>query len=245
MNQFSPPQEYVFFADESSISGERYTLVAGVCVKSALLPELYKNIASYREQYNMAKELKWSKVTDQKLAEYQEFVELFFALNHNNKLWFHWTIYDNHVKKHKHYSDGSKMLGLSAIYHHFFSQTIAQYYSDIPNIAICLDRRQSRTPLEDLRKEINGNLANRIARNNLVKQLISKDSKQDDVLQLNDVVLGAVSAIRNGRHKLAEGRAAKKHLAQLVSKKSGLEFEEDSQAHVKRFTINNVMQAKK
>ena len=76
---------------------------------------------------------------------------------------------------------------------------------------------------------------------NPLKQLGPLDSKTDDVLQLNDVILGAVCAARNGKHLLEVGRKSKRDLAKLVLEKSGLNtFERDSPRAVHRFTVWNM-----
>lgn len=74
-----------------------------------------------------------------------------------------------------------------------------------------------------------------------IKQVIPMDSKLDDLLQLNDVILGAVCAARNGRHLLTDGRQSKRNIAQLVLDKSGLgSFERDSPRNVHRFSVWNM-----
>jgi hypothetical protein len=74
-----------------------------------------------------------------------------------------------------------------------------------------------------------------------IKQILPRDSKSDDLLQLNDVILGAVCAARNGRHLLAGGRESKAALARTVLERSGLEtFERDSPRSVKRFSVWNL-----
>lgn len=79
-----------------------------------------------------------------------------------------------------------------------------------------------------------------------VAQLVSKDSKTDDILQMNDLILGAVCAVRNGRHLLAEGRASKRAIAELVLAKSGLSsFDRDSPKTVHRFTVWNKVPRKR
>lgn len=73
-----------------------------------------------------------------------------------------------------------------------------------------------------------------------IKQLVSQDSCDDDLLQLNDVILGAVCAARNGKHLLVETRAAKREIAQMVVDKCGLEtFEKSSPRGVDRFSVWN------
>jgi hypothetical protein len=78
-----------------------------------------------------------------------------------------------------------------------------------------------------------------------IKQLISADSKADDLLQINDVILGAVGAARNGKHLLSAGRASKRELANLVLSKSGLQsFDINSPRNVTRFTVWNFVARK-
>jgi hypothetical protein len=73
-----------------------------------------------------------------------------------------------------------------------------------------------------------------------IKQLVSQDSCDDDVLQINDVILGAVCAARNGKHLLIETRQAKRDIAHLVLEKCGLNsFEHSSPRGVHRFSVWN------
>jgi hypothetical protein len=67
------------------------------------------------------------------------------------------------------------------------------------------------------------------------------DSKQCDILQLNDVILGAVCAARNDRHLLESGRVSKREIAEPVLEKSGLSsFAMDTPKPMNRFTIWNM-----
>jgi hypothetical protein len=110
------------------------------------------------------------------------------------------------------------------------------------DMAVCLDHRNSKTPLEDLKRMLNFGVALSLGRPaSPIKQVVSADSKQEDILQLNDVILGAVGAARNGKHELIGGRAAKADLAKYVIEKSGLRsFERDSPKAVTRFTVWNM-----
>lgn len=106
-------------------------------------------------------------------------------------------------------------------------------------MCVCLDHRNSSTPLNELRDMINSTLArDHQIDHKPLKQLISQDSCDDDLLQLNDVILGAVCHSRNGKHLLAETRPAKRDVAQMVLQKSGLSsFDENSPRDIQRFTV--------
>lgn len=242
MPGFCPPQDYVFFADEAGISNDRFTVVGGLCVLSSSIPALHANIDAFRHEHNMHSELKWSKVSNQKSEQYKALIDLFFAMNNSNVFHFHAIVFDSHQVDFKRIGgvhDNDKVL--SRLYYQLLVHKFAKLYPNDVGMSVCLDHRNSSTPLEDLRRMINATLArDHGIPHSPVKQLISQDSCDDDMLQLNDVILGAVCAARNGKHLLAEYRQAKRELAALVLEKSGLQsFETNSPPGVQRFTIWN------
>ena len=73
--------------DESGLCN-RFTVVGGICLRSARIPEVHASIQRFREEHNMRTELKWTKISDNKLAQYEALIDYFFALNNNNHLQF-------------------------------------------------------------------------------------------------------------------------------------------------------------
>jgi hypothetical protein len=228
--------------DESGTTNHRFTVVGALCLRTAIIPQVHASIQQFRENYNMHREIKWARVTDQKLVEYRALVDYFFALNNLNILQFHCIIFDNHGANHNRYNDGDRDVGLSKLYYQLMLHKFGKTCGPEGDLCVCVDRRNSSTSLEDLRRMVNAGLAKDCGvRHAPLKQLIPLDSKSDDVLQLNDVILGAVCAARNGKHILAAGRQSKRELATMVLAKSGLEtFERDSPRNVSRFTVWNM-----
>jgi hypothetical protein len=236
-----PTQDFAFFCDEAGISNDRYTVVGGLSMHRDNIPSVLKNMAVFRETFNMTKELKWTKITDAKLEPYKQLVEYFFAMNNVNLCQFHCVIFDSHAWRHRKYNDGDPDVGLSKLYyqvmHHKFAKACAPHGS----LYVRLDHRNSSTSLHDLRRMLNA-AANRDhgVQGNPYKAVESADSKECDILQLNDVVLGAVCAARNGKHLLADTRVSKRAIASLVLEKSGLgTYDTDSPRSVHRFTVWN------
>ena len=192
----------------------------------------------------MKAELKWSKVSDQKSEEYQALVELFFALNNSNIVHFHSIVFDSHQANHKKYNNGDRDKGLSKLYYQLILHKFMKMYPHAGGMCVCLDHRNSSTSLNDLRDILNNGIAKERGDPSIrpIKQLVSQDSCDDDLLQLNDVILGAVGAARNGKHKLVTTRKSKRELAQLVLAKSGLTtFDQNSPKGVSRFSIWNMI----
>jgi hypothetical protein len=236
-----PPEDYVFFCDEAGISTDRFTAVGGFCVHNSNIPQILKNLSAYREQHNMKAELKWTKVSNQKEGQYTALVDYFFAMNNTNKVHFHCVIFDNHKWNHGRYNGGDNDVGLSKLYYQLIHHRFARTYSKLGSLHVCCDHRNSSTSLNDLRDMLNAAAArDHGVATRPFKQVVSADSKGHDMLQINDVILGAVCAARNGKHLLAATRTSKRNLAGLVLQKSGLEtFERNSPAGVQRFTVWN------
>lgn len=242
------PQDFAFYADESGISKDRFTVVGGLCMHKSTANQVYSSIAKYRDTHNMRSELKWSKVSDQKLPQYQGLVDLFFALNNTNHIQFHCVVFDNHSWNHAKYNGGDPDVGLSKLYYDLLlHKFVKRCGSEEKTLYACLDHRNSSTSLDDLRRMLNATASRDHGLHHApLAQLVSKDSKSDDILQMNDLILGAVCAVRNGRHLLAEGRAAKRTIAEQVLAKSGLSgFDRDSPRTVHRFTVWNKVPRKR
>lgn len=237
-----PPQDFAFYADEAGISQDRFTVVGGLSMRSATAAQVYDSISEFRAEHRMRSELKWSKVSNQKLEEYRAFVDLFFALNNTNRIQFHAVVFDSHQWNHNKYNDGDADIGLSKLYYDLFlHRFVKRCGRNGARLFGCVDHRLSSTPLDEVRRMLNATAArDHGLYHKPMAQLVSRDSKKDCILQMNDVILGAVCAIRNGRHLLTSMRHAKKEVASYVLSKSGLDtFDQDSPRGVNRFTVWN------
>ncbi len=171
----------------------------------------------------MYAEFKWSKVSNQKLDAYKELVALYFKFVHQGYFHFIVTSFDNHQWKHQLYNDGDADIGLSKNYYQMILHQFVGRFGDLASLFVCLDRRLSSTPLEDLHRMLNRGATKEYGLSfGPVRVLTARDSKTDDMLQINDVILGAVSAFKNKRHLDPATRAAKAELAQFVFSNSGL-----------------------
>jgi hypothetical protein len=86
MRNMVPPQDFACFCDEAGISGDRFTVVGGICVDSNIIPHVRRNIEEFRRANNIHAELKWSKISDRKSNEYNFLVDYFFAMNNQKCL---------------------------------------------------------------------------------------------------------------------------------------------------------------
>jgi hypothetical protein len=241
MSNRVPDQDFAFYCDESGISNDRYTVVGGLCVHRSNVQEMIDTIAAFRTKHNMFRELKWTKITNDKASAYLDLVNYFFALNNNNRCHFHSVIFDSHQWNHNKYNNGDSDIGLSKLYYQVIHHKVCRTCAPHGSIFVRVDHRNSSTSLNDLRGMLNAAaLRDYGLSTNPIKSVESCDSKACDILQMNDVILGAVCAARNGKHILEATRPAKRKIASLVLEKSGLNsFDKDSPRHINRITIWN------
>lgn len=235
-------QDYIFVADEACISNDRFTVVGGVCMHKSTVDEVLANMREFRAQHNMNAELKWTKISRQKLAEYEKLVDMFFAMNNVNQLQFHCIIFDSHEWNHRRYNDGDRDQGISKLYYQLILHRLIKTCGHAGTCYVRLDHRNSSTSLEDLRRMLNSAANNQFGlSDNPLKHVASINSKECDILQLNDVILGAVAAARNGKHLLPNCNPAKQAIANRVLTKVGLEdYDTDTPRRISRFSVWNM-----
>lgn len=240
MNKF-PIQDYAFFADESGISNDRYTVVSGITIHRSAIPTVYKTISDFRKRSNMNAELKWSKISNGKESEYEDLIRTFFALNNSRLIEFHAVSFDNHRWDHKQFNDGDSDIGLSKLYYQLIMRSLIVPHGDQNTLFVSLDKRNSSTNLDDFHKMLNAAAKRDHGLDyGPVTQLMFRDSKKEPMLQLNDLILGAITSVKNSRHLIAGARTSKKNLAELVFDKSGLPpLEKDSPPNMTHFSFWN------
>lgn len=142
---------------------------------------------------------------------------------------------------HTRYNDSDADIGISKLYYQMLLHQVIGWYGDLASIYICLDRRLSSTPLQKLHRLLNAGASRDYGLSfGPVSILTAKDSKKDDILQINDVILGAVASYKNGRHLEENARFAKVELSKYVFERSGLKsYDVDSPKNAKHFSIWN------
>lgn len=234
---------YKIYCDESRQSKDHYMVIGGLIIPSTNLDKLDSTISNFRKQYKMSSELKWTKVSDQKINEYKVFIDYFFELNNNDILHFHCIIIDNHQLNHKKYNKGDKEIGFYKFCYQLLLHCFGKlYYRDLNDrFIVYLDYRTSSYPLSTLKSILNSG----INKYYLIptKPFVSiepKNSKQSNLIQLNDIIIGAIGFHKNGYDLLPETRQSKKILSHYIASKAGLpNLSDNTPWHSNRFTIWN------
>jgi hypothetical protein len=234
------------YCDESRQTKDRFMVIGGFVIPQGRLRLVNQTLQKFRDEERMHAELKWTKVTSQKLNEYRRFVDYFFALNNNDKLHFHAIIFDNSQIDHNTFSQGDKEIGFQKFYYQFLLQCFGRNYHENPvgeknEFIVHPDRRSSKYSLEQLRTILNLGMRRKFGVNrNCFLSIEPLNSKSSDLLQLADIILGAIGFQKNGWDLIANTRVAKIELAAHIASQAGLrDLKDDTRYGRLRFKIWN------
>ncbi len=183
---------YLIYCDESNIHSARYMLIGGIWLPLDLEITLRAKLKEVRQNYNMTAEFKWTKVSQAKLPAYYAWVDCFFSnLNFN----FRCIVIDTSLLDYQTYHKSDQELGFYKFYYQVVSRNIQPedlywLYTDERN-----NRKKNR--LEVLRIVTNRYWKKK-ADTEPLRVVEPRSSHDEDILQLTDVLLGAIGYTWNG-----------------------------------------------
>jgi len=213
------------FCDESS-QNDRYMVLGGIITPGTNVRRFNRKLADLRTNTKMGAELKWQKVTRQKLAEYKAFVDFFVTANKTHELHFSCMIFDNHLIDHRKYSAGDSEIGFYKLMYQLLLRCFGKHYcreGEEESFVVTLHRRATTYSLSDLRRILNHGMAKEYSIvTEPFRSIEPKSGPHCPLLQINDIVLGAIGFRKNGRHNMPGVRAAKVELSEYLRAELGL-----------------------
>lgn len=234
---------YHIFCDESRQNGERYMVLGGIIIPQETINTFNLTMQKFRDEQKMHAELKWSKVSEQKVSEYKRFVDYFFALNNTNKIHFSSLVIDTHQVNHKKFS-GNYETGFYKFYYQLLLNCFGVGYLNEKNdvrFIIHLDYRNSKYKLSDLKDILNKGIRKKLKiTTDRAISLQPINSKNSEVLQIADIIIGAIGYNKNGYELIIGSNAAKITLAKHIAQSAGLnDLKNNTGYGVVRFKIWN------
>jgi len=195
--------------------------LGGVITLTSDLADLDFMFSFYREINNMNAELKWTKVSTQKYLEYQNFLDIFFE--NRNKILFKSMVVDMLVFDHKKFHNNDKELGFYKMMYQFLLNSFGKYLRANDQVIIHLDQRTHiKYKLSTLCAILNNGLQKKYPTlNHPIRNIEAIDSKKSSLMQLADVLMGAIGFEWNHLHEVPGSKQAKIDLANYIKQKTG------------------------
>ena len=222
------------YIDESSQTKHRYLVLGAIVLQVTDVQKLNQLIAKARLPELPNGETKWTKVSKAKLEAYKRLVDVLF--DNLTEMHFHSLFVDTRQQDHKKYNEGDSEIGFNKeIYQ--LANKISQLYPD-RYIHIYPDYRDTKNSPEELRLILNRGAAKRGDKRDWpVRRCQFRDSKDVLLLQLTDVLIGAIAFQLNGHATAPNPNAAKIELANHIMKRAGIADVFKGTARAAKFSV--------
>jgi len=207
--------DYDIFCDESRhIEKDRfkYMVIGGIWCERPFRKELNSMIEGMKSAANFAGELKWTKITPKKIALFKNVIQLFFT---NSKLSFRCIVVNKEKLKHEIYNPKG---GHEEFFYKMYYYMLNKKMTPPNTYRIFLDYK-GKDNIEKIRR-----LQNIIRYthfdflNQIITLMQSVQSKQHPLLQLVDILIGAVGYTWNNLNT----SKAKLEICDFICKKAGI-----------------------
>lgn len=209
--------------EKSSINiYNRFVCIGGIIIPTEKRDGLKDSIKELKEKHNLFGELKWGNVSPNKLDFYLELVDLFFSTD--SSIDFRTVVIDAREINNEEYNDSDHELG----YYKFYYQLLFHWIEPQHKYYVFTDYKtnKDRTRLKNLK-----DILNRACWSERIELIQSINSKESLLLQLQNVLMGAVGYKFNyGFHGKS---TAKKAIVDRIEKHLGHPIRHTSKSHRK------------
>jgi hypothetical protein len=236
------PQQIALFCDEAGTAGDRFLAVGGLIVSSTDAPVIRRKFEWYRRTQEIRSEVKWNKTTKGTKDKYQALVHYFFECVARNEIWFHCLLVDFQRFDHDLREDGGPQESLKRMYYQLMLHRLGKKHGRDCHCYAFPDKANELTGLDLLKKGLNSELRKRYACNgDPIRAIEFRNSETEPLLQLNDLILGAVCYQKNRRFDADDAGQPKANLSGYILGRTGLlNYNTDTSPAVKNFTIWNL-----
>lgn len=213
------PENRIFrvFCDESGQTGCRFMTFGGVVVQPKCLDSITAALQRVKEKHATFGEFKWGKVSRAKLSAYLDFVNVLAAMQ--QQIHYKALIIDaEQVDWGKHH-EGDKELGFYKFYWHLLYHKFQNYVqTNADALLITLDQKESPYSLSELKRILNRKYASTRGLYNPVRAVEAANSKESVLIQLVDILTGAIGFHCNQYDKAPRASAHRIELAKHIAK---------------------------
>jgi hypothetical protein len=211
---------YHIYGDESYKDTHKFLVLGGLVLDARELPSIEADLLAVRKKHRKeTSEVKWSKCRSGNLRFYKDFLQVFFDRAVKDELHFHCMYIDTHTFNHARYNLGDAEIGFNKLIFQLLLHKFGRRYGESSPLFVYLDHRDAKDDPEAIRPMLNSALArdwNNHSRP--FRGLQFRKSHKCELIQLNDLLIGAVGFRKNGRHHSPDTAKHKRELALHIVK---------------------------
>lgn len=229
------------FCDEAGKEPDRFLGVGGLIVTSGDVGSIRSEFERKKADLGISSEAKWNVTRKSNLDKHRELVHWTFQLITAGQLAFHCLLVPSQRFNHNLRADGGKNESLKRMYYQLIVHRLGKRHGTTSNLYVYPDKANELKGLDEMKRGLNSDLARKHAcLPDCVKAIEFRESHSEPMLQLNDLLLGAVVYQKNRKFDAEGAGHPKASLAGFILGRSGLrDYETDTPRSAKQFTIWN------
>lgn len=203
------------FCDEAGKDTDRYLAVGGLVVAHSDVAAIRAEFIRRKTALGLNKEAKWNATRKPTLEKHRSLIKWTFDLIRKRELLFHCLLVDFERFDHGLREDGGKAESMKRMYYQLILHRLLKKHGREYDCYALIDKCNELTGLERFRTGLNTD-SKRFKCDGALKVIEFRDSEKEPLLQMNDLILGAVCAHRNRRFEEAGAGQYKANLAGYV-----------------------------
>jgi len=209
------------YVDETCQNNHRYMVLGGVALRSRFAGELAAHFEAEKVRLGISQELKWTKVSRARLSAYEQIVDEYFRFARARQVKFHSVVVDTWKLDHARFSGGDEETGFSKFIYQLLVSDFGRRYAADHRIQVYLDFRaikDSQARLDELKLAMNNGINARWGVDTRPYRRVQfRKSRETTLLQVADILLGAVGFHKNQKHLDPNTAAHKVALADRIA----------------------------
>jgi len=216
---------YHIYCDESCTEkGHSHMVFGGVMARTDTAQEFRNTISQWRDSCHMRGEMKWTKITRNKYQRYLEFTNHSLECVKNKAIMFRSVVFEHKQIDYRTHHKGNKNRGYCVLTYEFLFNAFAPFLNKEDRVIIFPDEKLSSLSLSHLRDVLNTAIrAKRQWSHDPIRKIQPVDSTCSELMQMNDILMGAVGHHNNNRHLVPGTRPEKIAMAQHIAEQMGLD----------------------
>lgn len=216
-----PTPKLALFCDEAGKDTDRFLAVGGLVVAHSDVATIRSQFEWRKSKVELQKEAKWNSTKKGTLEKHRALIDWTFDLIASGKLQFHCLLVDFQRFDHDLREDGGKAESMKRMYYQLILHRLLKKHGKSHDCFALIDRCHELKGLENMRDGLNTQ-GHRFGCPGALKAIEFRESHKEPLLQMNDLILGAICAQRNRRFEEAGAGQYKANLAGYVLGKAGL-----------------------
>jgi hypothetical protein len=205
------------YIDESSQTGHKYLVLGSLAIFTSKVEGACDRLKAARDEHNHTGELCWTKVSNYKFGTYVDWIKVFGSLARARQARFTALVLRADQQDHARWNEGDSELGFNKLIYQLLLHRVGCRYGREWPINGYLDSRTTKHHPEEMRKMLNAALArDHGIRTSPFRRMHFRDSKESDLIQLTDILTGAVAFHFNGHARKPDTRPAKTLLCESI-----------------------------